>query len=196
MVTHRPTPHSTVLDANLIYAAGDGGLFLKSTNGGATWSQEPTGYGAALFNVACKSRTQCFATGQSGEVFAFDDQPWALQAITPARAHAVNALSNGTSYTGACPERSRRDANGNMLTRGAQTLTWDAENRLASVVSDTTTTTFAGACPERQRRNAKPPASLSSSTRPPTPSSRRPDSETTPGGVAPAARSGQDIAAE
>ena len=30
-----------------------------------------------------------------------------------------------------------------MLTRGAQTLTWDAENRLASVVSGTTTTTFA-----------------------------------------------------
>ena len=130
-----------VIDANLIYAAGDGGLFLKSTNGGASWSQEPTGYGGALFTVACKTRTQCFATGQSGEVFAFDDQPWAPQptglsyTYGGSQPHAVTSLSNGTSYT--------YDANGNMLTRGAQTLTWDAENRLASVVSGTTTTTFA-----------------------------------------------------
>jgi YD repeat-containing protein len=52
-----------------------------------------------------------------------------------------------SSFTGACPERSRRDNSGNMLTKadanGTATYTWDFENRLASAFAPATgTTTF------------------------------------------------------
>jgi YD repeat-containing protein len=50
--------------------------------------------------------------------------------------HAVTQIGS-TSYT--------YDANGNMTTRGSQTLTWDAENRLVSVSGGSN---FIGACPE------------------------------------------------
>jgi len=40
--------------------------------------------------------------------------------------NADNGMSafNGTSLCGACPERSRRDANGNLTGDGANTYTW------------------------------------------------------------------------
>lgn len=51
-----------------------------------------------------------------------------------AHKHAVTA-AGGSAFT--------YDANGNMLTRPGQTLTWDADNRLSRVVSGTVTTTLA-----------------------------------------------------
>ena len=40
---------------------------------------------------------------------------------------------NGTTLSGACPERSRRDGNGNLTGDGTDTYTWDARNHLTAI---------------------------------------------------------------
>jgi uncharacterized protein RhaS with RHS repeats len=48
--------------------------------------------------------------------------------------HAVTSVGSNMTYS--------YDANGNMITRGDQTLNWDVENRLVSVSCNSTTTIF------------------------------------------------------
>lgn len=52
----------------------------------------------------------------------------------PARPHAVGVSSDGQSYT--------YDANGNMLSDGTRTITWDYDNRPASITVGGATTSF------------------------------------------------------
>jgi len=45
---------------------------------------------------------------------------------------------NGTPMTGACPERSRGNANGNLLNDGTNTYAWDTRNHLSAITGANT----------------------------------------------------------
>ena len=75
----------------------------------------------------------------------------------PASGNAFNAdnemtVFNGTAMTGACPERSRGNANGNLLNDGSNTYAWDTRNHL-SAITGANTASFVGAWPEQRRRH-------------------------------------------
>ena len=55
-------------DANTIYASGLGGIILKSSNSGATWSPQTSGTGEDLYEIAFTSTTNGVAVGNNGAV--------------------------------------------------------------------------------------------------------------------------------
>ncbi len=76
------------------------------------------------------------------------------QPVTGNTFNADNEMTafNGTAMTGACPERSRGNANGNLLNDGSNTYAWDTRNHL-SAITGANTASFVGAWPEQRRRH-------------------------------------------
>jgi photosystem II stability/assembly factor-like uncharacterized protein len=64
--TNRPVRALTFASAKVGYAVGDGGLFLKTSDGGATWLPKDTGVGQNFTAVRCADEQTCVATTQTG----------------------------------------------------------------------------------------------------------------------------------
>jgi hypothetical protein len=57
----------------LCFVVGDGGLILKTTNGGAVWDPLNSNTGVNLAGVSCPTTTTCFAVGDSGTILKTTD---------------------------------------------------------------------------------------------------------------------------
>jgi photosystem II stability/assembly factor-like uncharacterized protein len=64
--TNRPVRAIVFPSAKVGYAVGDGGMFLKTTDGGANWVPKDTGVGQNLTAVRCADEQACVVTTQSG----------------------------------------------------------------------------------------------------------------------------------
>jgi photosystem II stability/assembly factor-like uncharacterized protein len=64
--TNRPVRAISFASSKVGYAVGDGGLFLKTSDGGATWVPKDTGVGENYSAVRCADESACVTTTQSG----------------------------------------------------------------------------------------------------------------------------------
>ncbi|MCW2995547.1 MAG: hypothetical protein JWQ18_3042 [Conexibacter sp.] len=64
--TNRPVKAITFASAKVGYAVGDGSLFLKTTDGGATWLPRDIGTGENLTAIRCSGEKSCVATTATG----------------------------------------------------------------------------------------------------------------------------------
>jgi YD repeat-containing protein len=86
----------------------------------------PTGYGTEVYQYDAIGNL----TSKAGITYSY-----AGTVCGRAMPHAVKSTSDGKTYT--------YDCNGNMLSDGTRTLTWDADNKPVSILSGGSTTTFA-----------------------------------------------------
>lgn len=83
----------TFADASVGYAAGDSGTVLKTVDGGATWSEQPSpGAPLQLTGVRCAGPTLCLFTTPSSTLVRTDDGAATYRQIA-ASAGAVNAVA-------------------------------------------------------------------------------------------------------
>lgn len=61
----------SAVDASTVFAAGDGGVVLKTTNGGSRWTRQTVPFNYALFGVDAVDATNAWAVGEaaSGRVY-------------------------------------------------------------------------------------------------------------------------------
>ncbi len=64
--TNRPVRAITFASATVGYAVGDGSLFLKTSDGGATWVAKEIGSGQNLTAIRCANEKACVATTATG----------------------------------------------------------------------------------------------------------------------------------
>jgi photosystem II stability/assembly factor-like uncharacterized protein len=64
--TNRPVKAITFASAKIGYAVGDGSLFLKTSDGGATWVPKDIGSGQNLTAIHCAGESACVATTADG----------------------------------------------------------------------------------------------------------------------------------
>src|SRR5262249_49714099 len=66
--TNRPVRGITFVSAQVGYAVGDGSLFLKTTDGGATWTPKGVGGPAPqdLTGIRCATEDVCVVTTKAG----------------------------------------------------------------------------------------------------------------------------------
>ena len=64
--TNRPVQAITFASATVGYAVGDGSLFLKTSDGGATWVAKEIGSGQNLTAIRCADEKACVATTATG----------------------------------------------------------------------------------------------------------------------------------
>jgi photosystem II stability/assembly factor-like uncharacterized protein len=64
--TNRPVRAITFASATVGYAVGDGSLFLKTSDGGATWVAKEIGSGQNLTAIRCADEKACVATTATG----------------------------------------------------------------------------------------------------------------------------------
>jgi photosystem II stability/assembly factor-like uncharacterized protein len=64
--TNRPVRAITFASATVGYAVGDGSLFLKTSDGGATWVPKEIGSGQNLTAIRCADEKACVATTATG----------------------------------------------------------------------------------------------------------------------------------
>ncbi len=81
------------------YIVGEGGIILRTDDGGATWKDQESGLTTNLFAVSVSSRDDAIAAGEQGRVLVTKDggRTWELQpTITSAPLYAV-AYQGGTN---------------------------------------------------------------------------------------------------
>jgi photosystem II stability/assembly factor-like uncharacterized protein len=57
-----------VVDANTMYAVGEAGTILRSTDGGVTWTIQASGTRKYLYAISCPDVNTCSVVGESGTI--------------------------------------------------------------------------------------------------------------------------------
>jgi len=89
------------VDAVTAWAVGEGGVILKTSDGGATWTPQVSGTGAALFGVSAIDSSTAWAVGAGGVIVATSDggATWrALNSRVRADLYGVSAVSASTCW--------------------------------------------------------------------------------------------------
>jgi len=102
---------------------------------GLSYAMSSTQLGNLGYNYDADGRV----TAKTGS-FAVTGMPASVSGNTFNADNAMTAF-NGSTMSGACPERSRGNANGNLTGDGNNTYAWDARNHL-SAISGTATASF------------------------------------------------------
>lgn len=98
-----PHINRVLLDGQLMYMVGEGGLFAKSTDFGQTWQRLPEFYHGSLFGVAQNSQGILMTVGLRGHAFVSRDfgNSWQqVQLPSPATLNSVSATQDGFLLTG------------------------------------------------------------------------------------------------
>ncbi len=98
-----PHINRILLDGQLMYMVGEGGLFAKSTDFGVTWQRLPEFYQGSLFGVAQSNQGMLMTAGLRGHAFISRDFGNSWQQVplpSPATLNSVTATTDGFLLTG------------------------------------------------------------------------------------------------
>jgi RHS repeat-associated protein len=98
--------------------------------------------GGLSYTGACPERSRGNADGRRTAVGGSLAQTGMPAGASGNTFNADNAMTkfNGTSMSGACPERSRRNAMGELTSDGTNTYTWNARHQLTQIMQGRTVT--------------------------------------------------------
>ena len=88
------------VNANTIFAVGNGGLVLVSTNGGASWTVLPTGVTANLFGVFFTSATTGWVVGANGTILFTSNGGATWTPQVSGTSQQLNSISMVSATTG------------------------------------------------------------------------------------------------
>lgn len=98
-----PHINRVLLDGQLMYMVGEGGLFAKSTDFGLTWQRAPEFYHGSLFGVAQNNQGVLMTVGLRGHAFISRDFANSWQQVSlpsPATLNSVTPTHDGFLLTG------------------------------------------------------------------------------------------------
>ena len=125
---------TAIQDLNYAYDNVGNILNITDKDKSTTYTYDDLNRLLSATNTGTNPYTHTFSYNALGNITTFNNIPYIYDSTEYANPHAVTKIGNAAySY----------DKNGNLLTNGTQTYTWDYKNRLTNITSNNLKTTYA-----------------------------------------------------